>query len=91
MEKTKVKPLGDNVLVELQTQKSKTATGIYLPESTDKETPEEGKVSAIGDSKDIKVKKGQMIIFRPYSGTDVKIGEKKLVLIKNEDILAVVE
>lgn len=91
MEKTKVKPLGDNVLVELQEIKSKTATGIYLPESNDKETPKEGKVSAIGDSKDIKVKKGQMIIFRPYSGTDVKVNGKKLVLIKNEDILAIIE
>ena len=91
MNKTRVKPLGDNVLVEFQEAKSKTERGIYLPESHDKETPKEGTVIAVGDSEDIRVKKGQHIIFRPYSGTDVKIDGKKLTLIKSEDILAIVE
>ncbi len=91
MGKKIVKPLGENVLVELQEAKNKTAQGIYLPESTEKETPQEGKIVAIGESKEIKVKKGQVVIFRQYSGTDIKINGKKNILIKNEDILAVVE
>jgi len=91
MEKTNVKPLGENVLIETQETKTKTATGIYLPESSEKETPKEGKIVAIGDDKEIKVKKGQVVIFRQYSGTDVKINDKKYILIKNEDILAVIE
>ncbi len=91
MEKTNVKPLGENVLVETQEVKTKTATGLYLPESNEKETPKEGRVMAIGESKEIKVKYGQLVIFRQYSGTDIKVNGKKYILVKNEDILAVVE
>ena len=91
MEKTNVKPLGENVLIETQIVKNKTAQGIYLPQSNEKETPKEGRVIAVGESKDIKVKKGQIVIFRQYSGTDIKISDKKYLLIKNEDILAIIE
>lgn len=91
MEKKSVKPLGENVLIELQEAKKKTELGIYLPETASGETPQEGKVIAVGDDKDIKVKKGQIVIYRRYSGTDIELNDKKYVLIKNEDILAVVE
>lgn len=91
MEKINIKPLGDNVLVEPQEIKKKTEKGIYLPDTGSKETPQEGKVMAIGDSEKIKVKKNQRVIFREYGGTDVKIGEKKYVILKAEDILAVIE
>ncbi|KKP78599.1 MAG: co-chaperone GroES [Candidatus Moranbacteria bacterium RIFOXYA12_FULL_35_19] len=91
MEKGKIKPLGENVLIESQTAKKKTEQGIYLPETGTKETPQEGKIIAIGEAKEIKVKKGQTVIFRPYSGTDIKVGDKKYIILKNEDILAVLE
>lgn len=91
MEKKSVKPLGENVLIELQEAKKKTELGIYLPETASGETPQEGKVIAVGDDKDIKVKKGQIVIYRRYSGTDIELNDKKYVLIKNEDILAIVE
>jgi chaperonin GroES len=91
MEKTQVRPLGDNVLVEPQEAKKKTAQGIYLPESTSGETPQEGRVVAIGADEKITVKKGQTVIFRHYGGTDIKVGEKKYIILKNEDILAVLE
>lgn len=91
MEKTSIKPLGENVLIEIQEAKEKTAQGIYLPETSSKEDPQEGKVMAIGEDEKIKVKKGQTVIFRRYSGTDVKVGNKKCIIIKNEDILAVAE
>lgn len=88
---TNVKPLGENVLVEPMQAKKKTEHGIYLPETSSKEMPQEGKVIAVGDSEDIKVKKGQIVIFRKYSGTEIKADEKELMIIKNEDILAVIE
>ena len=88
---TNVKPLGENVLVEPMQAKKKTEHGIYLPETSSKEMPQEGKVIAVGDSEDIKVKKGQVVIFRKYSGTEIKADEKELMIIKNEDILAVIE
>jgi chaperonin GroES len=90
MKKEKIMPLGENVLIEFQVEKKKTDFGIYLPETSSKETPQEGKIVAIGESKDIKVKKGQVVIFRPYSGTDIKLDGKKYMILKNEDILAVV-
>jgi chaperonin GroES len=88
---TNVKPLGENVLVEPMQAKKKTEHGIYLPETSSKEMPQEGKVIAVGDSEDIKVKKGQVVIFRKYSGTEIKADEKELMIIKNEDILAFIE
>jgi len=91
MEKNNVKPLGENVLIEPVEIKNKTAQGIYLPESNEKETPQEGKVLALGDAKEIKVKKGQTVIFRNYSGTSIKANGKKYIIVKNEDILAVIE
>jgi chaperonin GroES len=89
--KNKVKPLGKNVLVKPEKQDKKTKTGLYLPETASEERPQEGKVIAVGDNKDIKVKKNQTVIFRQFSGTEVKIDGEDYLIIKNEDILAVVE
>ncbi|HMN19569.1 MAG TPA: co-chaperone GroES [Candidatus Moranbacteria bacterium] len=91
MPKTSVRPLGDNVLVEPAKTHKQTEHGIYLPETSSKEKPQEGKVLAIGESKDIKVKKGEAVIFRKYSGTEIKVDGTEYLLVKNEDILAVVE
>ena len=91
MDKGKIKPLADIVLIEPQQIKKKTTEGIYLPETSSQDSPQEGKVAAVGGDKNIKVKKGQLVIFRHYSGTEIKINDKKYILIKNEDILAIVE
>ena len=88
--KTRIKPLADNLLVKPEKQDKKTRTGIYLPETSAEEQPQEGKVIAIGDSKDIKVKKGDRIIFKKYSGNEVKIDDQAYLIVKNEDILAVI-
>ncbi len=90
MSKNRVQPLGDNVLIEPQESKKKTEGGIYLPDTGSEETPQEGKVIAAGDHKNIKVKKGQEVIYRKYAGTDIKIDGRKYILVKNEDILAVI-
>jgi len=90
MSKTIVRPLGENVLIKPEKQESKTNTGIYLPESSSEEKPQQGKVIAIGSSKEIKVKKNQKVIYNRYSGTEVKVDGEECLIVKNEDVLAVV-
>lgn len=91
MEKNTIKPLSDNVLIGPIEAKKQTAQGIYLPANAENETPQEGKVIAIGESEKIKAKKGQLVIFRRFSGTEIKIENRKFLILKNEDILAVIE
>lgn len=91
MKKPQIKPLGENILVKIQEPSVKTETGIYLPETASEEKPQEGVVVAIGKSKDIEVKKDQKVIFRRYSGTEVENGGEQFLIIKSEDVLAVIE
>jgi chaperonin GroES len=98
--KLKLKPLGGRVIIEPIEQEEMTAGGIILPE-TAKEKPQEGKVLAVGPGDrnekgervpmDLKV--GDKILFAKYSGTEVpiKVGGKKLLILRESDILAVVE
>jgi chaperonin GroES len=89
MKKIKVMPLGDNVLIKPEKSGEKTETGIYLPETAAEEQPQEGRVIEVGESKDIKVKKNQKVIFKKYSGNEIEIGGEEYLIIKNEDILAI--
>ncbi|MCX6765891.1 MAG: co-chaperone GroES [Candidatus Moranbacteria bacterium] len=88
--KTKIKPLGENILIKPEKQDKKTKTGLFLPETTSEEQPQEGRVIAVGESKDIKVKKNQKVIFRKYSGTEIKIDNEDYLIVKNEDVLAII-
>jgi chaperonin GroES len=87
---TKVKPLGKNILIQPEKADKKTNSGIYLPQSASEERPQQGKVIEIGEDKEIKVKKNQKVIFNRYSGTEVKIEGEDYLIVKNEDILAVI-
>jgi len=87
----KVKPLNDNVLVKVKKQEKKTKGGIVLPDTADDEKPQEGEVIEVGDDKKIGVKKRQTIIFAKYSGSEIKLEEEEYLIIKAEDVLAVVE
>ena len=93
----KVRPLGDRVLVEPVEEKDQTVGGIIIPDAA-KETPIKGKVLAIGkkydkDHKDVPfdVKVGDEVLLPKYGGTEVKLGEKKLQLVREEDLLGVLE
>lgn len=86
-----MKPLGENVLVKIMKADQKTKSGIVLPETATAERPQEGKVISTGESEKIRVKKGQMVVFAKYSGTELKIGNDEFLIIKAEDILAVLE
>lgn len=83
-----IKPLGDRVVAELEAAESRTSSGLYLPEAA-KEKPKVATVVAVG--KDVKdVKKGDRILFKEYSTTEVKLEKTDYLLIKEEDILATV-
>ena len=96
--KLKLKPLGGRVIVEPIEQEEMTAGGIILPE-TAKEKPQEGKILAAGpgdrdeDGKRIvmDVKVGDKVLFAKYSGTEIKVDGRKLLIMRESDILAVVE
>ena len=96
--KLKLKPLGGRVIVEPIEQEEMTAGGIILPE-TAKENPQEGKILAAGpgdrdeDGERIpmEVKVGDKVLYAKYAGTEVKVDGKKLLILKENDILAVVE
>ncbi len=94
-----LRPLADRVIVEPLDREETTAGGILLPE-TAKEKPQEGKVLAIGPGRwdedgkkrlPLEVAVDDKVIFAKYSGTEIKIGDKKLLILSEKDILAVVE
>ena len=91
MSKEIVQPLGENVLVKVIKKDTKTKSGIILPETVSEDRPQQGKVVAIGNSKDIKIRKGETVIFAKYSGTEIKMNDEEHLILKNEDILAVVK
>lgn len=87
----KIKPIGDRVLVKMEDVEEKTAGGIYIPQTAQEKT-QTGVVEAIGDDKDvIKVKKGDKIMYDKYAGTSVTINGKDYLLMKMQDIMAIIE
>jgi chaperonin GroES len=94
----KVKPLHDRLIVQRVEEEEKTKGGIIIPD-TAKEKPIEGKVIAVGagrikkDGKKLplEVKKGDRVLYAKYGGTEVKIGGEEYLIMKEDDILAVIE
>jgi len=93
-----IKPLGDRVIIELVETEEKTASGIVLPDSA-KEKPQEGKVVAVGTGRvldngekvALEVSEGDRIIFSKFAGTEVKYEGTEYLILRENDILAVVE
>ena len=86
-----IKPLADRVLVEPKEAETKTASGLYIPD-TAKEKPQEGKVIAAGPGKKdepMEVKVGAEVIYGKYAGTEVTVEGKKYLIVKQSDILAI--
>lgn len=86
-----IKPLADRVLIEPQEAQTKTASGIYIPD-TAKEKPQQGKVIAAGPGKKdepMEVKVGDTVLYGKYAGTEVTLEEKKYLIVKQQDILAI--
>lgn len=93
-----IKPLGDRVVLEAVEKEEKTASGFVLPESA-KEKPQEGRVVAVGAGRlddngnrvALEVQVGDTVIYSKYAGTEVKYGEKEYLVLRESDLLAVVE
>jgi chaperonin GroES len=94
----KVRPLHDRILVERLEEKESKRGGIIIPD-TAKEKPQEGKVIAVGNGKvnddgkkvPLDVKAGDKILFGKYSGSEVKIDDKEFLIMREEDILAILD
>lgn len=92
-----IRPYQDRVVVQRLESEAKSAGGIVIPD-TAKEKPQQGKVLAVGKGKfqdgkffPLDVKPGDVILFGKYAGSEVKIGEKELLIIREDDIMGVVE
>ncbi|MDX1681484.1 MAG: co-chaperone GroES [Phycisphaeraceae bacterium] len=93
-----IKPIDDRVLLEPTEAESKTASGIYLPEGA-KEKPQTAKVVAVGPGKlkddgtraEMNVKKGDTVVYGKYAGTEITLGDKEHVIVRESELLGVVE
>lgn len=93
-----IKPLSDHILIEPVSGKEKTDSGFFVPQTSDKERPEQGKVIAVGPGKMIKdkriameIKVGDMVIFSKYGPSEIKVQGKEYLIAKEDDILAIIE
>jgi len=94
----KLRPLGDKIIVKRLEAETKTKSGIVLPDSA-KEKPRRGKIVAIGDGKRLdngergtfQVKKGDEVIFASYAGTEIKIDGEEVLILSEDDVLAIVD
>ncbi len=94
----KIRPLNDRLLVQRLEEEGKTAGGIIIPDSA-KEKPAEGRVIAVGPGKtndagervELQVKEGDVILFSKYGGTDVKLDGEDYLIMREDDVLGIVE
>jgi len=94
----KIRPLQDRIIVKRVEEEEKTKGGIIIPDSA-KEKPSEGRIVAVGKGKiledgkvqPLEVKVGDRVLFGKYAGTDIKIGEEEHLIMREEDILGVIE
>jgi len=95
----KIKPLRDQVVLEPISEEEKSKGGIILPDTAEREKPEQGKVIAVGPGRltpqgktiPLSVKKGDRVLFTKYGPTEVKVEGKEYLVVKEEDILAILE
>jgi chaperonin GroES len=96
--KTKIKPLGEKVLIKRLEAEETTRGGIVLPDAA-KEKPQKGKVLAVGDGKllddgtraKFQVKAGQTVLFGSYAGTEIKLDGEEMILMDESEILAILD
>ena len=94
-----IKPISDHVLIEPIKGEEKSKGGILLPQTAEKERPEQGKVVAVGPGKKdetgkiipLEVKPGDKVLFTKYGPNEIKVDDKEYLIAKEEDILAILE
>ena len=95
----KLRPLQDRIIVERIEEETKTAGGIIIPDTVSKEKPQEGKVIAVGKGKTtedgkvlpVDVKVGDRVLFGKYAGTEIKVDGEEFLVMREDDIVAVIE
>jgi chaperonin GroES len=95
----KITPILDHILIEPISKEEKTKSGILLPDTAEKDRPEQGKVIAVGPGKrgkdgkyiPLAVKVGQKVLFTKYGPNEIKVDNKEYLIAKEEDILAIIE
>lgn len=92
-----IKPLGDRVVVKPEPAEEKTASGLFIPDSA-KEKPQRGTILAVGPGKvengtkvDMTVTEGDSVLYGKYSGTEITLGDNDVLIMRESDILGVVE
>lgn len=94
-----LRPLGDRLIVKALTKEEKTASGIILPDTADKERPEQGEVISVGPGRlldngniaPMSVKVGNKVVFKKYAPDEVKIEKEEYLVISESDILAIID
>ena len=94
-----IKPLSDHILIEPVKGEEKTKSGILLPDTAEKEKPEQGRVIAVGPGRKtsagkiipMEVKPGQKVLFTKYGPNEIKVDDKEYLIAREEDILAIIE
>jgi chaperonin GroES len=94
-----IRPLGDRVIVKPLAEDEVTASGIVLPDTADKEKPEQGEVIAVGPGKRLdsgetspmSVQVGDKVVFRKYSADEVKVENEEVLVVNEDDIVGIIE
>lgn len=94
-----IKPLSNNIVLEQLKEEEKTKSGILLPQSAEKERPQQGKVVAVGPGKTnsqgkvipMSIKKGNIVLFSKYGPHEIKVDNKEYLVLKEDDVLAIIE
>ncbi len=95
----KIKPLADTIFVQEISEEEKTKSGIVLPDTAEKERPQKGKVVFVGPGRvdengkriPMEIKKGDIVLFKKYAPDEIKVEGKEYLVIKADDVLAVLE
>lgn len=94
-----IKPLHDRIIVKCVEEETKTAAGIIIPDTASKEKPQQGVVLAVGPGKanadgnvvPLTVKKDDKVLFGKYAGTDIKVEGEDYLIMREEDVLGIIE
>ena len=95
----KIKPLSNNIIIEAVKEEEKTKGGILLPQTAEKDRPQQGKVFAVGPGKTnsqgkvipMSIKKGDTILFSKYGPHEIKVDNKDYLVLSQDDVLAIIE
>jgi len=95
----KLKPLGNKIILEAASKEEVTKSGIIIPDTVDKEKPEQATVLAVGPGRigkdgsriPVDVKVGDTVLFSKYSPTEIKLDDKEYLVVSDEDIMAIIE